>query len=182
MPSLAAAAARRCTGLVSALVLACVLLAGCAPELDWRELSMPEGRFAVLLPGKPRRESRQFNDGFGMVTMTMHACSLAQGTMGVSYTDYPAGATALTLRRDAARDALLRNISGNLLQEEAVGVDGHPGRQIHAEGRRGTDRIVLRARFVLVGDRLYQVAYVGVKDSLPAEDIDMFLNSFRLRQ
>jgi hypothetical protein len=162
------------------LITVCAALAACAPELDWRELSVPEGRFTVLLPGKAQRESRTFNTAAGALLMTMHACSLKQGTMGVSYTDYPAEEAAAGRSRehvDAARDALLRNIGASVHSEEEVPVADLPGRQVYAEGRDGAQ---LKARFVVAGSRLYQIAYVGTRDGLPMADIDMFLTSFKL--
>ncbi len=163
-----------------ALVIACAALAACTPELDWRELSVPEGRFAVLLPGKAQREARTLNTAAGALTMTMYACSLKQGSMAVAYTDYPAAALAADHGRaqlDAARDALLRNIGGSVRSEEEVMIEGFPGRQVYAEGRAGAR---LKARFVAAGPRLYQIAYVGAKDGVAMADIDMFLTSFKL--
>ena len=40
--------------------------------------------------------------------------------------------------------------------------------------------VLLKARFVVAGSRLYQIAYVGERDSLATADIDMFLTSFKL--
>ena len=39
---------------------------------------------------------------------------------------------------------------------------------------------LLKARFVVAGSRLYQIAYVGARDGLAMADIDMFLTSFKL--
>lgn len=75
---------------------------------------------------------------------------------------------------------MLRNISGSVKSEEDVVVDGVSGRQIHAEGRAGAEDMILKARFVVVGSRLYQIAYVGAKDGLAMADVDMFLTSFKL--
>jgi hypothetical protein len=161
------------------LFVACALLAACAPELDWRELSVPEGRFAVLLPGKARSESRVLKTAAGALTMTLYSFSLKQWTMGVAYTDYPAAALAAEHGRvqlEAARDALLRNIQAGARSEEDISIEGFPGRQVYAEGRSG----VLKARFVVVGSRLYQIAYVGAMDDVAPADVDMFLTSFRL--
>ncbi len=163
------------------MVIVCAALAACAPELDWRELSVPEGRFAVLLPGKAQHESRRLETTAGALTMTMYAYSLKQATMGVAYTDYPAAALAAEHGREqlnAARDALLRNIGGGVRSEEDISIEGFPGRQVYAEGRAGA---VLKARFVAVGSRLYQIAYVGAKDGVAMTDVDMFLTSFKLR-
>lgn len=166
-----------------ALVVVCAALAACAPELDWRELSVPEGRFAVLLPGRPQRESRLLDTAAGALSMTMHSFSLKQGSMGVAYTDYPAAALTVEHRRaqvDAARDALVRNIQGRVQSEEDVVIAGLPGRQVYAEGRAGAQQTLLKARFVVVGSRLYQIAYVGERAGLAMADIDMFLTSFKL--
>jgi len=167
------------------LVLTCAVLAlaACALELDWRELSVPQGGFAVLLPGKASREARTLNTTVGAVTMTMYAFSLKRGTMAVAYADYPAGALAGEHGReqlDAERDALLRNIGASSHSEEQVLVGGLPGRQIYAEGRTGTRSALLKARFVVAGNRLYQIAYVGARGAVAMADIDMFLSSFRL--
>ena len=165
------------------LVAVCAALAACAPELDWRELSVPEGRFAVLLPGKAQHESRTLNTAAGALTMTMYAFSLKQGSMGVAYTDYPAAALAAEHGReqlDAARDALLRNIGGGVRSEEDISIEGFPGRQVYAEGQAGAQGVLLKARFVAVGNRLYQIAYIGAKDGVAMADVDMFLTSFKL--
>lgn len=165
------------------LVIASAALIACTPEIDWRELSVPEGRFAVLLPGKPRHESRALNTAAGALTMTMYSFSLKQGTMGVAYTDYPAAALAAEHGRaqvDAARDALLRNIQGGVRMEEDIGIAGFPGRQVYAEGGAGAQDMRLKARFVVVGSRLYQIAYIGAREGVAMADVDMFLASFRL--
>jgi len=166
-----------------ALLVACAALAACAPELDWRALSVPEGRFGVLLPCKARHEARPLKAAAGGLTMTLYACSVKQGTMGVAYADFPAAALARDQGRaqlDAARDALLRNISGRVLAQEDIEIAGLPGRQIYAEGRAGAQPALLKARFLVSGNRLYQLAYVGARNELAMADIDMFLTSFKL--
>lgn len=151
-------------------------LAACAPELDWREVSVAEGGFAVLLPGRAQRESRTLETAAGPLTMTLYAHTLKRGTMGVAYIELPSAQQA-NAQLDAARDALLRNIGASKHEEQAVQVGGLPGRQLYAEGLAGAR---LRARFLVSGTRLYQIAYVGVGDALSMADIDMFLASFRL--
>lgn len=168
-----------------ALLFACAALglAACAPELDWRELSVPEGRFSALLPCKPRLETRGFDVAAGALSMTMFACSLKQGTMAVAYTDFPAAppdAEHGRVRMNAARDALLRNVHADASTEEEVAVAGLPGRQVYAEGRAGAQATELKARFAVDGSRLYQIAYVGARNSVAMADIDLFLDSFKL--
>jgi hypothetical protein len=162
---------------------AALALSACAPELDWRELSVPDGQFAALLPCKARAESRTLNTAAGVLKMTMYACSLKGGTMGVAFTDYPAAALAGENMRgqlNAAADALLRNIGAGLRSEQDIQVAGLPGRQISAEGSGAAQATLLKARFVVSGSRLYQIAYVGAREDLAMADIDMFLGSFKL--
>lgn len=166
-----------------ALICAALALAACTPELDWRDVSPPEGRFSVLLPCKPQRESRMLDTAAGAQTMTQYACSLRTGTMGAAYTDAPTaapGAAAMRAQVDAARDALLRNVGARAHSEEEVGVGGMPGRQVYAEGRAGAQELVLKARFVVAGARLYQIAYVGARGGLAMAEVDLFLTSFKL--
>jgi hypothetical protein len=165
------------------LLLACLAFAACSPELDWREISVPEGRFAVLLPGRVRHESRTLAAAGGTLIMTMYSFSLERGTMGVAYIDYPGAApdaAHVRARLDAARDALLRNFKGGAPSEEDIRVDGIQGRQVYAEGPAGAAQMLLKARFFAVGSRVYQVAYVGAKDGAAMADVDMFLTSFKL--
>jgi len=165
------------------LGIACAALAACTPELDWRELSVPEGRFAVLLPCKARQESRTLGAAAGARAMTMYACSLKQASMGVAYTDYPAAsltATNMRAQLDSARSALLRNIGATAHSEEEVRVAGLPAWQVYAEGRAGMQPARLKARFVFAAGRLYQIAYIGERDGLAMADIDLFLTSFKL--
>lgn len=165
------------------LVLFCAALAACTPELDWRELSVPEGRFAVLLPGKAQRDARALDTPAGALTMTLHSYNHKRGSMGVAYTDYPAAALAADQGRaqvDAARDALLRNIGAGAYSEEPIAIAGLPGRQVFAAGRAGAQDALLKARFVVAGSRLYQIAYVGARDGVAMADIDLFLTSFKL--
>ncbi len=105
--------------------------------------------------------------------------------MAVAYTDAAAAALAaepIRAQVDAARDALLRNIGAGARTEEEVGVAGLPGRQVYAEGWAGGKAVLLKARFVVAGSRLYQIAYVGTQGSVAMADVDMFLASFKLLQ
>jgi hypothetical protein len=167
-----------------ALVVLVALCAACSPALDWREFSWGEGGFAVLMPGKPRSESRALSIDGVEVTMRMfsvHADGLA---FGVGYADFPPGAgDAVRSRRIAAtRDALVANIDGRLASQSDVALDGHRGIDFRAQGRVRDAGYFVAGRVYAVGDRLYQLAVVGREDAAAKADPELFLGSFRLLQ
>ena len=154
-----------------AFFLIALLALACSLELDWRELRSTEGGFAALMPAKPRYEARALG---GAPTVTMHLWSAraANSVFGVGYADYPE-LDAATL--DSTRDALVKNIGGRVLEEKPLVQKGLPGRDFVAES--GATR--LRARLLVSGKRLYQVAVLGERNAVAAADIDLFLSSFR---
>ena len=156
---------RKASFLVALLALAC------SPELDWRELKSTDGGFAALLPAKPRYEVRTLA-GAPAVTMHLWSARAANSVFGVGYADHPAVDIA-TL--DGTRDALVKNIGGRLLEEKSLVQSGLHGRDFSAEG--GGTR--LRARLLVSGTRLYQLAVLGEQNAVAAPDIDLFLSSFQ---
>lgn len=156
---------RKASFLVALLALACSL------ELDWRELRSTEGGFAALMPAKPRYEARTLV-GAPAVTMHLWSARAANSVFGVGYADYPAVDAAIL---DGTRDALAKNIGGRVLEEKPLVQSGLPGRDFVAEG--GTTR--LRARLLVSGTRLYQLAVLGERNAVAAADIDLFLSSFQ---
>lgn len=156
-------------------------LSGCYPELDWREISSAEGRFAVLLPGKPREAARSLNTAAGEVDMHMTATEAMGWQFGVAWADFPAAAVREPERLiDAQRDALLRNTAGRVLAEKPAPLGSRHGRLVVAEGRAGDTAVALHARFVVDGVRLYQVAATGAKGGVDQTGIETFLDSFKL--
>jgi hypothetical protein len=76
---------------------------------------------------------------------------------------------------DGTRDALARNIGGRVLEERPLVQNGLPGRDFVAE----SDAKKLKARLLVSGKRLYQLAVLGERDAVAAADVELFLSSFR---
>jgi len=159
--------------------LALTLLAACYPELDWREFRSDEGRFVVLLPDKPSLQSGTIALAGETATMHMHVVQKEDAVFGVGYADLPP-----TLSSDraiaAARDALVANIGGKLSRDDALKLNGSPGRDIRAEGRVRDRDYLLAARLYVVGTRLYQIDFIGSRKVAERADLDLFLGSFKL--
>src|SRR5262245_52965811 len=116
----------------SSIVLAAALaVAACYAELDWREFTSPEGGFAVMLPSRPARESRELVFAGKPTTMHMVSAHATEMAFGVGYADLPPGADP-GRAADEGRVALLRNIDGVVLAERAL--PGVTGVEFEAQG------------------------------------------------
>ncbi len=168
--------AARITFVVAGLAT-CLALAGCYGDLDWREVASGEGRYRITLPAKAQQTTRTLNSAAGAVSMTLQSARAADWLFGVAYTDYPRGSD-VQKNIDEQRDALLRNISGRITSEK-TGAAG--SRELLAEGRNGDAVLMLRARFVTEGTRLYQIAAVGARGGVAETELDTFFSSFKLQ-
>ena len=160
----------------SALV-ALLALAGCSPELDWRELKSDAGRFAVLMPAKFQHQARTLaaNPGNAMHLWSTRA---ADSVFGVGYTDYPAG-TAVPIERTT--QDLVGNILGTITSSrEARLGERASGRRFSAEGAVAGQPRVLHALLLQSDRRLYRVMVIAPKGRIDAAEFEMFLDSFKL--
>jgi len=106
--------------------------------------------------------------------VVVHLWSAQAGgaVFGVSYADRPSVNPRIM---DRTRDALIRNIHGRVIDERDIVVGAAKGREFHAEGAD----VMMAARLILSGPRLYQIVVIGKSDSITAPDVETFLSSFR---
>lgn len=169
---------------------AIVILAGCSPRFDWREIRSPEG-YAVVLPGRPQTVVRDVElDGI-KAQMSMTSTGIGPTMFAVGVARLPPVAVADAAARQAAlthfREALVRNVGGQAVRRSvAPGLDsgGQPlllSEAVEATGRLADGRNSrLAARFFIVDDRLFQVVALGAEGEIPPEALDTFFTSFRL--
>jgi hypothetical protein len=161
------------------------LLAGCFNSLDWREFRSTEGRFTVTLPGKVLHDKRELTTPAGTLSMHMDSVSVGKSIFGVGYADYPPGyltpARANTVI-SGLRDALVKNIGGGKIIEVPISGKPYQGISVHADGGQGEHKLILDARLLVFGDRLYQVVAIGEggKGRIDRDALDLFFNSFRM--
>lgn len=159
--------------------LAVLCLAACAPELDWREFVSPEGRFAVMLPGRPAHASRDIELAGGTTPMHMTSVQVSGMAFGVGYADLPPGADAARAITES-RDALVRNIGGRITAERPIEVDGARGIEFQAQGSVQAAAMHISARVVVAGDRYYQAVLVARAERAGEVDPTLFPGSFRV--
>lgn len=176
--------------LFSLAAIACLsanlLLAGCSPKYDWRQVQGTGAPYTVLLPAKPATLSRPINlDGL-QVNMTMTAAEVDGVTFAVGTAELP-DAAQVPAALAAMKTALVRNIEGKIrVEKPAAGAEQAPGAtEIEAVGtpgkHTGGEPRVLHARFTAHGRQVYQVVMVGPEKSVTPEALETFFTSFKTR-
>lgn len=167
-----------------ALAAAALLLtsAACNPTWNWREVQGIDAPFSVLFPGKPSSMSRPVNLNGLSVNMSMTAAETNDVTFAVGsiVVPEPAQQQAALL---AMQVAMVRNIGGEIRRQQTVKLaDGTAAVEIEAtgRGRNPAETLLLVARFVASGERVYQAVAVGPQKNLPQEAVDTFFGSLSL--
>ena len=158
-----------------------LVLSGCQ-RVTWKEFSSKEGRFSVLVPGTPSEQTQKLDTGVGAIDLHFFVAEQDGFQYLVSYNDYP---DAMVREADAdkvldgARDGVVANVQGRLLNEVKVWLANYPGRELRIRIPEG--RQAMRTRLYFVGNRLYQVGVLSAEDGAAADEVSKFLNSFKLR-
>jgi hypothetical protein len=169
-----------------------ILMQGCSPEHNWRELVYPQ--FRVMLPGKPATMTRVVQLEAVPVSLTMHGAKAGLVSYTVSVGKLSAGAPAALV---AMQRAMLNNIgalpgtgvlppaaqkpvpvldaSGNTLgsaNAAVVKASGHAS----LEGKRQS--VQMQAYFLVNDGWVYQAVALG--PNLDDNQVKTFFDSLRL--
>jgi hypothetical protein len=101
----------------------------------------------------------------------------------VKYSDFPQlanGQGDAQAALDSARKVILATSGGELLKEEQITLDGHPGRSMWIEARAEGYTMSLVYRTYVVGPRMYQIMIAGPQGQVDGAVATEFLNSFKL--
>jgi hypothetical protein len=170
--------------LVSAAYLAC----GCGtppggqPPSTWQEFTSREGRFAILMPGQPIQDTDVPAAGKGLDAFHKFSCyrDNKKELFMVWYTDLPdvtlqkLGADKLV---DILTDGVAKDAKGTILDKRAVSLDGAAGAEVRVK-TPGTG--VITARVFVSRNWAYQVCAAMPTGKASSEDVQRFLDSFRL--
>jgi hypothetical protein len=140
-----------------------------------------DGHFSATFPAAVRRANRIVDKDIGqIVTFQVYTHQGAVAYM-VTYNDYPegyvAGAGAAAVYKNAAKEAA-ENANGTIRGQDNCKLGDVAGLEVVIDG---PDRgFVERMRLFVVGNRLFQVTYLGPPDSEASKPALDFLDSFRL--
>jgi hypothetical protein len=172
---------------------ATVLVLGCSPRFEWREVRTPEG-VVVSLPGRSQSVTRDLEIDGQRVQVTMRSTGVGPTMFALGTARLPPPLADDEAGRTRAiayfREGLLRNIGGTVTASSAAPLALAPGsarrllaaEAIEAVGRMGPDgrKSRLAARFFIVDDQFFQVVALGAEGEIPPEALDTFFTSFRL--
>ncbi len=173
--------------LVAIALLLPALLAGCSSKFEWRTMTNDDGRFSVMYPAKPSLDERTLPIAGRQLKMQMQAAR-AGGAM------FAVGAVQLPNDDPALQRAVLESLESGLARN--IGIAASPrkiripltedGQFVDGEALSGSgqvpghsERRTLSARFAIRGRRVVQAVVISDKP-IPPEQVDQFLNSFRL--
>jgi hypothetical protein len=168
------------------IVLGALLLveAGCskppAVTASWKAFSPPGGKFRILLPSEPVKQTPQTNTGFEAVTYRIVTALSSIAGMAVGYADQPRNnsfETNISKLLDKLRDQALIDLRGTLISEKQVKLGNFPGREFRASVPGGFS---VRERIFLVNNRLYSLMIIAGAQGLDSVEAETFFNSFEI--
>jgi hypothetical protein len=150
------------------------------PGGKFKEFKSAAGGFTAQMPGNPKQQSQNIPGG-GI--LTAYLVEERDGAYMVGYSDIPIAPNEseaqLQNRLDGSRDGAVRNLNATVVRDVKIKLAGkHPGREI--EANLPQNKGVMRARFYIVGSRMYQVMVLGTRAWVGAPTVTAFLDSFAL--
>lgn len=152
---------------------------------EWKLFKAPDGRFTVLMPGKPQQESQTQKTYMGEINLQVFLAQPPKQEVAylVVYNDFPHDYGQMTNPQEIlnnVRDMALKTTQGNLISQRSIrSSNGHPGKEIAYINPGGK---ITRNRIYFADGRLYQVMAITTKKQQKtlAKTITGYLNSFQL--
>ncbi|MEH2390295.1 MAG: hypothetical protein V7K21_01020 [Nostoc sp.] len=154
-------------------------------QLQWKLFTAPDGRFSILMPGSPNRNTQSQKTYMGEINLEIFVAQPPKQQVAyiVTYNDFPysygqmADPQALL---NNARDMALKTTKSNLISQRNIrSSNNHPGKEIEYINSGGK---ITKSRMYVAEGRLYQVMAITTKKQQKtlAKTITGYLNSFHV--
>jgi hypothetical protein len=141
------------------------------PAGRWQRVVSEEGRFSVLMPGRPKFTTKT-DRGEGWSYRDFRYTLAGDGQFyAVDYSDHQG-----PLDVDAEVNGFARGAEVAIISRRRTAIDGHPVEVV--ELGSAEQRFTFRA--FTVGTRLYQIVYGARRDRFSSSDAETFMRSFWL--
>ncbi|MBN3947899.1 MAG: hypothetical protein HWQ38_16125 [Nostoc sp. NMS7] len=151
----------------------------------WKLFTAPDGRFSILMPGNPNRNTQYQKTYMGEITLKIFVAQPPKQQVAyiVAYNDFPYSygemADPQTLLNNA-RDMALKTTKSHLISQGNIrSSNNHPGKEIEYINSGGK---ITRSRMYVAEGRLYQVMAITTtkQQKTLAKTITGYLNSFHV--
>jgi len=166
-------------------------LSACKPALKMQEFKSGPGGFSVQVPPdveftETTQEIDSGNPDVGILSLHNYFMSITgEDVYQIFYYDYPVElASNPDVSEDllnGARDGWLNTVNGLLIEQETeLSLGNFPGREMVVEASIDNQDMKIKARYFLVGNRIYQIMVGVPKDGEFTAAMEAFLRSFAL--
>ena len=172
-------------GISRFLLIGTLLTTACnGASIQGEAFSSETGELRVETPAPFEETQQAIQTPVGPVEIHTFTAEAEDSAYVIAYSDYPSAIVEETNPQallDSSRDGAVTNLGGTLLSEEAVEIDGYPGRSLVISTGAETDEpATISSRIYLVDNRLYQVLVVIPEGKNVEKAAAGFLESFAL--
>ncbi|MBW4643300.1 MAG: hypothetical protein KME23_09965 [Goleter apudmare HA4340-LM2] len=152
---------------------------------QWKLFTAPDGRFTILMPGVPERNTQVQKTHMGEINLNLFVAQPPKQEVAyvVAYNDFPYSYGQMANSQEVlnnARDLALKTTQSKLIRQRNLrSSNGHPGKEIEYVNSGGK---ITRSRMYFANGRLYQVTAITSKKQHKtlAKTITGYLNSFQV--
>jgi hypothetical protein len=152
-------------------------------EISWQDYQSALGKFSLQVPGKPQEQSQEQTTEAGKVKVTMVVTEANNSGYFVGYADVPdKSAAPVDAQKSLAESikSLVANINGELKLDQEYKLGTFPCRDFDAAGKVQATDVIMKGRFCIAENRMYQVFAIGSKENLDPKDAKRFIDSFKI--
>ncbi|MEH1932473.1 MAG: hypothetical protein V7L14_01815 [Nostoc sp.] len=152
---------------------------------QWKLYTAPDGRFTILMPGNPNRNTESQKTYMGEITLEIFVAQPPKQQVAyiVAYNDFPYSYGEMADPQavlNNARDMALKTTKSHLISQRNIrSSNNHPGKEIEYINSGGK---ITKNRMYVAEGRLYQVMAITTKKQQKtlAKTITGYLNSFHV--
>ncbi|MEH1905705.1 MAG: hypothetical protein V7L04_31085 [Nostoc sp.] len=151
----------------------------------WKLFTAPDGRFTILMPGSPNRNTEYQKTYMGEINLETFVAQPPKQQVAyvVAYNDFPYSYGQMADPQavlNNARDMALKTTRSHLINQRNIrSSNNHPGKEIEYINSGGK---ITKSRMYVAEGRLYQVMAITTKKQQKtlAKTITGYLNSFHV--
>jgi hypothetical protein len=181
-------------GLIIAIIIVAataiyVVLTPSTPERGvqggWQPLRQPAAKFVIDFPGTPKEKKQSQLTAVGNIDINFYQLETNNGNMlyQIGWMDFPANIIASTPDKNVLLDGgvsgALSAVGGKKISENYMTLAGHPGRDVKLSVTSPVKGEFIM-RVYLVNNRVYQIIAGGTVGKISWNDVNRFVNSFKL--